>query len=185
MNHFCRLLPALACLCALYAAPAGAALDLLSAAPLFKAKIAVAGQQQDFSLAEALRKGPVVLYFFPSAFSIGCSIEAQEFAQAIEDFRAAGATVVGVSRDEIQVQEKFSRTACEGKFGVVADPDLAIAQSYDALLKTRPDYANRISYVIAPDGKIVYRYSSLQPGKHVTNTLNAVRDWQKQNAAPR
>jgi peroxiredoxin len=160
-------------------APARAALELGAVAPVFQAKAALNGKVLDYSLANELRKGPVVLYFYPSAFSMGCSIEAHEFAEALGDFEAAGASVIGVSRDEIDIQKRFSVSACMGRFSVAADPGLLITKSYDAVMTTRPDYANRISYVIAPDGRIVYRYSSLNPGKHITNTLNAVREWQR------
>ena len=155
-----------------------AALEIGQTAPSFVASAAIAGKVFDYSLADELRKGPVVLYFYPSAFSAGCSIEAHEFAEAIEQFAAAGASVIGVSRDEISIQQKFSVSACMGKFSVAADPELVIAKSYDAVMTTRPDYANRISYVIAPNGSIIYRYSSLNPSKHIENTLNAVKEWQ-------
>jgi peroxiredoxin len=177
MRPLKTILPAL--MLALPCFPALAALDIGQAAPAFVAKAALDGKVGDYSLAEALSHGPVVLYFFPSAFSYGCSMEAHEFAEVIEDFKAAGASVIGVSRDEVNVQQKFSVSACMGKFSVAADPDLAIAKSYDALLTTRPDYANRVSFVIAPDGKIIYRYSSLNPHKHIENTLNAVKEWQR------
>lgn len=157
-----------------------AALDIGEQAPEFSANVALNGEISGYSLAGALRKGPVVVYFFPSAFSVGCSIEAHNFAEATDRFKTLGATVLGVSRDDIGTQKKFSVSACNGKFAVAADPDLSIAKAYDAVLTTRPDYANRISYVIAPDGKVIYRYSSLNPVKHVENTLNALMDWQKQ-----
>ncbi|MES2104874.1 MAG: peroxiredoxin [Pseudomonadota bacterium] len=163
-------------LLSLFSAGSFAALDIGEDAPKFVANVSINGQAQNFSLSDELRKGPVVVYFFPSSFSTGCSIEAHNFAEAIDQFKAAGATVVGISRDDIDTQKKFSVTACNGKFAVAADPDLAIAKSYDAVLTTRPDYANRISYVIAPNGKITYRYSSLNPTKHIENTLNAVKE---------
>jgi peroxiredoxin len=160
-----------------------AALDIGEDAPKFTASASIAGQLLNYSLDEELRKGPVVVYFFPSSFSIGCSIEAHNFAEAIDQFKVSGATVLGISRDDIDTQKKFSLLACMGKFAVAADPDLAIAKSYDAVMTTRPDYANRISYVIAPNGKIIYQYTSLNPTKHVENTLNAVKEWQKQAEA--
>jgi peroxiredoxin len=158
---------------------ATAALDIGESAPKFTAQAAVAGQVVTFSLAEQLGHGPVVVYFFPAAFSEGCSIEAHEFAEAIEGFRAAGATVIGVSRDDIETQKKFSASVCQGKFAVAADVDQSIMKAYDAILASRPEFANRVSYVVAPDGKIIYQYTSLNPAKHVTNTLNAIKFWQK------
>ena len=134
-----------------------AALELGQSAPAFSAEAALDGKLSQYVLHEALRQGPVVLYFYPSAFSIGCSIDAREVAEAMAQFESLGATVIGVSRDEITTQKKFSVTACMGKFSVAADPDLAIAKAYDAVLTTRPDYANRTSYVILPNGKILYR----------------------------
>ncbi|GGC62734.1 peroxiredoxin [Undibacterium terreum] len=161
---------------ALFSTGSFAALDIGEDAPKFTANVSINGQAQSFSLSDELRKGPVVVYFFPSSFTTGCSIEAHNFAEAIDQFKAAGATVVGISRDDMDTQKKFSVSACNGKFAVAADTDLAIAKSYDAILATRPDYANRISYVVAPNGKIIYRYSSLNPDKHIINTLNAVKE---------
>jgi len=161
---------------ALLAPHAWAALDVGEKAPDFSTVAARAGKQFQFSLAAALAKGPVVLYFFPAAFSEGCSIEAHSFAEAIGQFESMGATVVGVSRDEIGVLSRFSEQACNGKFAVASDETLVIAKSFDAVMQHRPDYANRISYVIAPTGKVVYSYLSLDPDRHVSNTLAALRD---------
>ena len=162
-----------------FAAPAWAALDIGEKAPDFSAQAALAGQQFKFSLAENLSKGPVVLYFFPAAFSAGCSAEAHEFAEATEKFAALGATVVGVSTDDIDTQIKFSAQACQGKFAVASDSGKTVIKSYDAAMMILPDYANRVSYVIAPDNSIVYNYQSLNPSKHVEKTLGALRDWEK------
>ncbi|MEC5216697.1 peroxiredoxin Q/BCP [Actimicrobium sp. GrIS 1.19] len=157
-----------------------AALDIGEVAPDFTTRATVNGEVFDYSLRNELQKGPVVLYFFPEAFSNGCSIEAHRFAEAIPEFRELGATVVGVSRDDIDVQKKFSVAACRGQFPVASDPQLTIVKSYDALMTNRPDYANRISFVIAPNGKIIYRYSSLNPDRHVDNTMTALREWVRQ-----
>ena len=162
--------------------PAWAALDIGEKAPDFSAPAALAGKQYKFSLAESLAKGPVVLYFFPAAFSSGCSAEAHEFAEATDKFTALGATVVGVSTDDIDTQLKFSMQACQGKFAVASDAGKTVIKSYDAAMMIMPDYANRVSYVIAPNGAIVYNYQSLNPSKHVTNTLAALRDWEKSRA---
>jgi thioredoxin-dependent peroxiredoxin len=157
-----------------------AALDVGESAPEFSTVAARAGKPFQFSLSAALAKGPVVLYFFPAAFSAGCSLEAHSFAEAIADFESLGATVVGVSRDDIEVLSRFSTQACNGKFAVASDETLAIAKSFDAVMQSRPDYANRVSYVIAPSGKVVYSYLSLDPNRHVSNTLAALRAWRGQ-----
>jgi len=161
------------------APPAWAALDVGDKAPDFSVPAALAGKEYKFSLAESLAKGPVVLYFFPAAFSAGCSAEAHEFAESIAKFEALGATVVGVSTDDIETQVKFSAQACQGKFAVASDSAKTVIKSYDAAMMIMPDYANRVSYVIAPDHSIVYNYQSLNPSKHVQNTLAALRDWEK------
>lgn len=157
--------------------PARAALDIGDDAPDFTTPAALGGAIYKFSLAESLKKGPVVLYFFPAAFSEGCSIEAHEFAEAIPRFTALGASVIGVSADDIQSLTKFSVQACQSRFPVASDPDLSVIKSYDAVMRTRPEYANRITYVIAPGGKIVYYYMSLNPTRHVERTLEALRAW--------
>lgn len=160
---------------------AEAALDVGDKAPDFTTVAAKAGKQFDFSLSSALAKGPVVLYFFPAAFSEGCSIEARSFAEAIGQYEAMGATVIGVSRDAIDVLSRFSVQACNGKFPVASDEALTIAKSFDAVMKHRPEYANRTSYVIAPTGKVAYSYLSLDPTRHVTNTLSALRELSRQS----
>ena len=156
-----------------------AALDVGDAAPNFTAQAALGGKVFKFTLADSLAKGPVVLYFFPAAFSVGCSIEAHEFAESMGRFEALGATVIGVSSDDIDTLGKFSVQACQGKFPVASDSGKTVIKSYDAAMMIMPDYANRVSYVIAPDKSIVYNYQSLNPSKHVQNTLAALRDWEK------
>jgi thioredoxin-dependent peroxiredoxin len=153
--------------------PAGAQLPLDATAPAFTAQVAQGGAVSSFSLAAALARGPVVLYFFPKSFTSGCTAEAHDFADHIAEYKALGATVVGVSGDSIETQVKFSTQECRSKFLVAADPGLKIASSYDS--KVLGLYANRTSYVIAPDGKIAYAYTSLDPDKHVANTLAALR----------
>jgi peroxiredoxin len=154
-----------------------AALNVGDKAPDFSTQASLAGKAFDFSLAAALKKGPVVLYFYPAAFTPGCTIEAHDFAEATADFQALGATVIGVSHDNIDVLNKFSVTECRNKFAVAADPDQHITKAYDAVLKEKPIYANRTSYVIAPDGKVLYTYTDLNPDQHVANTLAAVKQW--------
>jgi len=157
-----------------------AALKPGDAAPDFKAQASLGGNVFTFSLADALKKGPVVLYFYPAAFTTGCTIEAHDFADAAETYRSLGATVIGVSHDSIETLNKFSVSECRSKFAVAADGDQSIMKSYDAVLAIKPEYANRVSYVIAPDGRIVYAYTSLNPEKHVENTLDALRKWSAQ-----
>jgi peroxiredoxin len=118
--------------------PSYAALDVGDAAPNFTATAALGGKQFKFTLAESLAKGPVVLYFFPAAFSVGCSIEAHEFAEAINRFQALGATVIGVSSDDIETLSKFSVQACQGKFPVASDHTQQVMKSYDAVMALRP-----------------------------------------------
>ncbi len=169
----------LACALVILAIPlsAKAALDIGERAPSFIAPAALAGSVYRFSLAESLKKGPVVVYFFPAAYSEGCSLEAHYFAEAIGEFKALGATVIGVSGDDIDTLTKFSVQACQGMFPVAADEAQMVTKSFDAVMPTRPDFANRISYVIAPDGTIIYHYTSLNPTKHVEKTLEALRSW--------
>jgi len=169
-------------LCAIGAAlalqmPAWAALDIGDRAPNFSIQAALGGNVFTFSLAEQLAKGPVVLYFFPLAFSEGCSLEAHQFAEASAQFQALGASVVGVSGDDIGTLSKFSTQACQSKFAVASDQTKKVIQSYDAVMRAQPDYANRISYVIAPDGSVVYNYVNLNPERHVERTLRALKDW--------
>jgi peroxiredoxin Q/BCP len=165
------------------ALPASAALDFGETAPPFVTEAAVAGNVFRFSMQEALAKGPVVLYFFPAAFSESCSIEAHTFAESIQKFDALKATVIGVSGDDIQTLAKFSIQECQNKFAVGSDKSKKIMTDYDAVMPSYPDFANRVSYLIAPDGKIVYQYKSLNPFSHVTKVLGALQEWQKGQAA--
>ena len=159
--------------------PAHAALDIGDRAPDFAASAALGGKVFRYSLADALKKGPVVVYFFPAAYSEGCSVEAHYFADAIPEFQSLGATVLGVSGDDIDTLSKFSVQACQSRFPVASDERQEVMKSYDAVLATRPEFANRISYVIAPDGSIVYHYMSLNPTKHVEKMLGALKAMKK------
>jgi thioredoxin-dependent peroxiredoxin len=171
---------ALSLVASLFAGPALSALNPGDTAPDFKAQASLGGTVFTFSLAEALKKGPVVLYFYPAAFTTGCTSEAHDFAEAVDAYHALGATVIGVSHDDIATLNRFSVSECRSKFAVAADGDHSIMKSYDAVLAIMPEYADRISYVIAPDGKVVYAYKSLNPEKHVENTLDALRKWSAQ-----
>ena len=158
----------------LLAAPLYAALQPGAMAPDFTTQATLAGKPFKFALADALKKGPVVLYFYPAAFTPGCTVEAHEFAEATDKFKSLGATVIGVSHDDIDKLNKFSVTECRNKFAVASDADQSISKAYDSVMAKAPQYAERTSYVIAPSGKIVYEYSAMDPSKHVDNTMAAV-----------
>ena len=166
---------------ALIAIPAYAALPDGAKAPDFNTDASLAGKEFKFSLADALKKGPVVLYFYPAAFTPGCTVEAHEFAEATAKFQQLGATVIGVSHDPIEKLDRFSVSECRNKFAVAADADQKITKDYDAILQQKPEYANRTSYVIAPTGKIIYEYTAMNPDKHVENTMAAVQKWQAEH----
>ncbi|MBJ9698042.1 peroxiredoxin [Burkholderia cenocepacia] len=170
------LLGAMAALMAGHALLAQAELKPGAAAPDFTTQASLGGKTYTYSLADALKQGPVVLYFYPAAFTKGCTIEAHAFADVVDRYKAYGATVIGVSADNIDTLTKFSVSECRSKFPVAADPDAKIIREYDAKLPTL-DRANRVSYVISPEGKILYEYTSLSPDKHVENTLAAVKAW--------
>ena len=146
-------------------------------APDFTAEASIGGKVFTFSLAAALKRGPVVLYFYPAAFTTGCTVEAHDFAEASDEYHKLGATVIGVSHDDIDKLRRFSVSECRSKFAVAADTDQHIMKAYDAVLKLAPRYANRTSYVITPNGHILYEYTSLDPGRHVANTIGALRRW--------
>ena len=147
------------------------------AAPEFTLQAAKGGDIETVDLKATLAKGPVVLYFFPKSFTQGCTIEAHKFSEAIPQYAELGATVIGVSSDDIETQKKFSTEECRSAFLVASDPGLKVAKEYDAQLAG--SYANRTSYVIAQDGTIAYAYTSLDPSKHVENTLTALRALEK------
>jgi peroxiredoxin Q/BCP len=172
-----RILTCLAILGLFAMIPAWAGLPVGAKAPMFTATATKGGHDFHYSLARALKKGPVVLYFYPAAFTKGCTIEAHDFADAIKKYQALGATVIGVSHDPIETLRKFSVSECRSKFPVAADTDQHIMKSYDAVMPSHSEYANRVSFVIAPNGRIIYTYTNLNPAKHVANTLAAVRKW--------
>jgi peroxiredoxin len=173
-----RLLTALAA-SLLGSTPAHSALSVGSKAPDFTLQASLGGRAFEFSLAEALKNGPVVLYFYPAAFTKGCTIEAHNFAEAADDFRALGATVIGVSHDDIDTLTRFSVSECRSKFAVAADVDRSVMKRYDAVLFWK--YASRTSYVIAPDGAILLAYTALSPADHVRLTMDAVKKWKAEN----
>jgi peroxiredoxin Q/BCP len=158
----------------LVATVAQAALKPGDKAPDFSTDAALGGKPFTFKLADALARGPVVLYFFPKAFTTGCTIEAHEFAEATARFNALGATVIGISNDDIETLKRFSVEACRNKFAVAADADSKVIRAYDAKIAFMPGMADRVSYVIDPSGKIAYAYDSMNPEGHVANTLKVV-----------
>jgi peroxiredoxin len=170
--------------------PASAALKEGDAAPAFKAQASQAGKAFSFSLKDALKKGPVVVYFYPSAFTGGCNIQAHTFAVNHDKFSAAGATVVGVSLDSIARLNEFSADPnyCAGKFPVAADANGDIAKSYDLAIReiaagkkdTRGieiDHAaaERTTFIITPDGKIAATVGGLTPEANVEKALATVQ----------
>ena len=162
----------------LAASPALATLPTGAKAPDFTAKGAVAGKPFTVALADQLKRGPVVLYFFPAAFTGGCNAEAHAFAEAVDDFRKAGATVIGMTAGNVDQLEAFSSQMCAGKFAVAAATP-AVAQGYDVVLKkpdgTATSYTSRTSYVIGRDGRVAFVHSDMSPAQHVALTLAAVR----------
>ena len=165
-------------------AAAGAAVSLAAhaaiatgaTAPDFTAPAYLAGQPFTFKLADALKKGPVVLYFFPAAHTSGCNLEAHLFAEAADRFKAAGASIIGVTAGNTDKLEKFSSDTqyCSGKFPMALDEGAKIAVTYKSTLAERP-LSDRTSYVIGKDHKIALVYSNLNPNDHVSQTLAAVK----------
>ena len=163
--------------CVLGAPAVRAALPVGAPAPDFSADAAVGGEAFRFTLSEALKKGPVVLYFYPKAFTSGCTIEAKLFADASERFKALGATVIGMSNDSLDTLKRFSVEACRNKFAVAADHGAKVMKAYDAALRIVPGMADRISYVIGPEGRVLHVHESMNPEGHVESTLKAVQAW--------
>jgi len=156
------------------AVPASSALTVGSKAPDFTTTGALAGKPFKLHLQEQLKHGPVVLYFFPKAFTSGCTLEAHAFSDASAQFKKLGARVIGMSADDLKTLQDFSVKECRNNFAVAtASPE--VRQEYDVVLKQKPEYANRTSYVIAPDGRIVMEYTNLDPSEHVQRTLAAVK----------
>lgn len=163
-----------AALLALMPLAAQAALPVGAKAPDFTTRGAQAGKVFTLTLSHQLKRGPVVLYFFPKVFTTGCTAEAREFAEHIEDFRKAGATVIGMSADPVDQLADFSTKECAGKFAV-ASAGPAIVSGYDVAWKVHPGITDRTSYVIAPSGRIAYVHSDINYVDHVKNTLAAVQ----------
>ena len=161
------------------AIPAQAALSVGAAAPDFSADAAVGGQAFKFKLADALKQGPVVLYFYPKAFTSGCTVEAHNFAEASDKFKALGTTVIGMSNDDIDTLKKFSVEACRNKFAVAADAGAKVMKDYDAALRIVPGMADRVSYLIGTDGKIAAVHASMNPDGHIDAMMKAAEKLKK------
>ena len=181
-------------LTALAAIPVVAALKVSDKAPDFSARASLAGKEFNFSLADALKKGPVVVYFYPSAYTKGCDLEAHTFAVEKDKFDAAGATIIGVSADSIARLDQFSADPdyCAGKFPVASDADRKIAASYNLSSNgVKPgmkdvrgvdidhDFIERVTYVIGKDHKVIATLSSaddkISPDQHVEKALEIVQ----------
>jgi peroxiredoxin Q/BCP len=154
--------------------PALAALKVGDKAPDFSAPAALAGKDFKFDLAKALKKGPVVLYFFPAAYTAGCTAEAHEFAEATPEFEKLGATVIGVTAGNVDRIKDFSKEHCRDKFAV-ASANADLVKTYDVVLSQKPEWSNRTSYVITPDHKIALAYTDGNFAGHVTQTMDAVK----------
>jgi peroxiredoxin len=155
-------------------APAHAAIAVGAKAPLFTTQAAVGGKSFTFTLQNALKKGPVVLYFFPAAFTSGCTIEAHEFAEASDEYKKNGATLIGLTAGNVDRIKEFSVQECRNKFPVgVATP--ATINGYDVKLPQKTGWTNRTSFVIAKDGTIAYVLSEPSPEGHVSGTMAAVK----------
>ena len=153
--------------------PLLAALAEGAPAPQFTAEGARAGKPVTVDLAKELKRGPVVLYFFPAAFTAGCNIEANAFAQKIGEFRKAGATVIGMTAGNVDRLVEFSAKECAGQFTVAAASP-AVIKSYDVSLAQKRGWTTRTTYVIARDGRIADTFTDMAPNGHITRSLAAV-----------
>ncbi len=158
------------------AMPAEAALPVGAKAPDFTIEATLAGKPFQASLAAMLKHGPVVLYFYPKAFTSGCTVEAHDFAEAMPQFKALGAQVLGVSEDDIATLNRFSVSECQSAFAVGADDHGKVAKSYDATLPL-VGLSNRTSYAIAPDGRVLAAYTAMDPDGHVSHMLDALKQF--------
>jgi thioredoxin-dependent peroxiredoxin len=169
--------------------PALAALKEGDSAPDFTTQASLAGKEFKFSLKDSLKKGPVVVYFYPSAYTQGCNVQAHTFSVNQEKFAAAGASIVGVSLDSIQRLNQFSADPdyCAGKFPVASDASGSIAKSYDLTVKNVPGikdtkgndvdhgFAERTTFVVTPDGKIAATIGGMRPDENVMKALETVQ----------
>jgi peroxiredoxin Q/BCP len=178
MTRLARLL--LSCfLIGLLPSLASAELTVGTIAPAFSTKAAKGGAELTFTLAEALKKGPVVVYFYPKSFTSVCTEEAHLFAEAMPGFEKLGSSVIGISADTIETQREFSKTECRDKFPVAADPNGKIVKAYDAVALNLgvSIFASRTSYVITPDGKVASVLTASDAGSHIQSALTFVKAW--------
>lgn len=152
--------------------PALAALKVGDKAPDFKVEAATNGETHAFSLKSALKQGPVIVYFYPKAFTGGCSLEAHQFSENMDKFAAKKISVVGLSADDVPTLKKFSKADCGGKFPVGSDKGARIAEKYDAKMPAVP-MSGRVSYIIGKDGKIAFVHDSGNAATHVPSLLAA------------
>ena len=156
------------------AVPAPAALPVGAKAPDFVTTGALGGKAFRLHLKRQLRKGPVVLYFFPKAFTKGCTLEAHAFSDANAEFRKSGARVIGLSGDDLATLKRFSVEACRNAFPV-ATASPKVISGYDVALEGKPGITNRTSYVIDRNGRIAFVHSDMDWSEHVAKTLAAVK----------
>jgi len=182
-----KTIASIAATLALLTVPAAASLPTGSKAPMFATQAAKGGKAFDFKLSSALRKGPVVLYFYPKAFTQGCTLEAHAFAEASDDFAKYGATIIGMSNDDIATLKKFSTEACRDKFAVgAATPKIVAAYDADLVREgKKTGVTDRTSYVIDRSGRIVFVHSDLDYKDHVRLTLDAVRKLKARSGSKR
>lgn len=155
-----------------------AALPQGAKAPDFALSAALGGKEFRLSLQKELKKGPVVLYFFPAAFTSGCTVEAHLFAKATGDFNKLGASVIGVTAGNVERVTEFSKSECRNRFAVAADPGAKVATKFDTTMQAaKRTISNRTSFVIAPNGTILLSYTDMNPQAHIAKTLAAVRAW--------
>jgi peroxiredoxin len=177
-----------------FALPAFASLKGGDTAPMFSAEASLAGKSFSYSLKDALKKGPVVVYFYPSAYTGGCNLQAHTFAENMDAFKAAGATVVGVSLDNITRLNKFSADPdyCAGKLPVASDAKGEITKSYDLKVMQGPagfkdtkgeeighDFAERTTFIVTPEGKVSAVIGGIGPKQNVEQALAAVQALKK------
>ena len=160
------------------AVAAQATLAVGAKAPDFTTRGALAGKVFTLKLSQQLKKGPVVLYFFPAAFTAGCTIEAHDFAEATDEFNKMGATVIGVTAGNTDQVSDFSKLECRDKFAVAADPGAKVAAQYQTLMEMKgKTVSDRTSFVIAPDNTILLSYTDRNPDAHIEKTLAAVKQY--------
>ena len=181
-------------LCSTLVVPALAALKAGDAAPEFTTQASLDGKAFSYALQDALKKGPVVVYFYPSAYTGGCNAQAHAFAVNMEKFQAAGASVVGVSLDSIERLNDFSADPdyCAGKLAVASDAEGKIAKSYDLTVhqgkpgmkdsrgkEINHDFAERTTFLVTPDGKVAATIGNMKPDENVMKALETVQALKK------